>query len=81
MSDGKFLKFDEAGNAKIASALKSTKKTDHLRVTVDGERKGECRESHPPAGGAPRLAQTRESRTRQPSAGHPGGHVVGCQGL
>ncbi len=39
--DGKFLKFDEAGNAQAAAALKATKKTDHLRVTVDGERKGD----------------------------------------
>ena len=41
MTDGKFLKFDEKGNEQVAAALKSTKKTDHLRVTVDGERKGD----------------------------------------
>jgi len=41
MADGKYLKFDQAGNDQIASELKSTKKTDHLRVTVDGERKGD----------------------------------------
>ena len=41
MADGKFLKFDEKGNEQVAAALKSTKKTDHLRVTVDGERKGD----------------------------------------
>ena len=41
MADGKYLKFDEKGNEQIASELKSTKKTDHLRVTVDGERKGD----------------------------------------
>jgi len=41
MADGKFLKFDEKGNQQIASELKSTKKTDHLRVTVDGDRKGD----------------------------------------
>lgn len=41
MQDGKFLKFDQAGNDQIAQQLKSTKKTDHLRVTVDGDRKGD----------------------------------------
>ena len=35
-----FLKFDAAGNEKVAALLKSTKKTDHLRVTVEGEKKG-----------------------------------------
>ena len=38
--DGTFLKFDAAGNTQVEAALKATKKTDHLRVTVDGERKG-----------------------------------------
>jgi hypothetical protein len=38
--DGAFLAFDEAGNAKAESALKATKKKDHLRVDVDGELKG-----------------------------------------
>jgi len=41
MADGKYLKFDARGNEQIASELKSTKKTDHLRVTVDGERQGD----------------------------------------
>lgn len=41
MVDGKYLKFDEKGNEQILSELKSTKKTDHLRVTVDGDRKGD----------------------------------------
>ena len=41
MADGKYLKFDEKGNEQIASELKSTKKTDHLRVTVDGDLKGD----------------------------------------
>jgi len=41
MADGKFLKFDAKGNEQIASELKSTKKTDHLRVTVDGDRTGD----------------------------------------
>lgn len=40
-ADGKYLKFDQAGNDQVLAALKSTKKTDHLRVTVDGERKGD----------------------------------------
>ena len=41
MAGGKFLKFDAKGNEQIASELKSTKKTDHLRVTVDGDLKGD----------------------------------------
>ncbi len=40
-SDGKYLKFDQAGNDQVLAELKATKKTDHLRVTVDGERKGD----------------------------------------
>lgn len=38
-SDGKFLKFDKAGDEKATSLLKQTDKKDHLRVTVDGEEK------------------------------------------
>src|SRR5205823_14303234 len=34
--DNKFLSFDAAGNAKAVAALKATKKTDNLKVTVDG---------------------------------------------
>lgn len=40
-SDGKYLKFDQAGNDQVVAALKATKKTDHLRVTVDGDLKGD----------------------------------------
>jgi hypothetical protein len=40
-TDGTYLKFDESGNAKALAALKATKKTDHLRATVVGERSGE----------------------------------------
>ncbi|HTY42289.1 MAG TPA: hypothetical protein VMH79_10490 [Thermoanaerobaculia bacterium] len=40
-ADGKFLKFDQAGNDQIVAALKGTKKTDHLRVTVDGTLMGD----------------------------------------
>lgn len=40
-ADGTYLKFDEAGNEKAVAALKQTKKTDHLRVTVTGERDGD----------------------------------------
>ncbi|HTR02957.1 MAG TPA: hypothetical protein VMN82_07145 [Thermoanaerobaculia bacterium] len=40
-ADGKYLKFDQAGNDQILAALKGTKKTDHLRVTVDGQLKGD----------------------------------------
>ncbi len=38
--DGSFLQFDEAGNAKLTKLLRDTKRKDHLRVTVDGEQKG-----------------------------------------
>ena len=38
--DGTFLKFDAAGSEKASAALKATKKTDHLRATVEGEKKG-----------------------------------------
>jgi hypothetical protein len=40
-SDGSYLKFDEAGNAKTVAALKATKKEDHVRATVIGERSGD----------------------------------------
>ena len=40
-ADGKFLKFDAAGNAKAAEALGATKKTDHLRADVEGEHSGD----------------------------------------
>lgn len=40
-SDGNFLQFDKAGNEKALAALKTTKKTDHLRATVTGERNGD----------------------------------------
>ena len=38
--DGAFLAFDKAGNTQIEAALKATKKADHLRVDVEGEKKG-----------------------------------------
>lgn len=40
-SDKKFLKFDENGNAKIVEQLKASNQTDHLRVNVTGEVKGD----------------------------------------
>jgi len=40
-AEGGYLKFDEDGNQKTLAALKATKKTDHLRATVVGERNGE----------------------------------------
>ena len=40
-ADGHFLMLDETGNQKAVAALKSTKKTDHLRATVTGERDGD----------------------------------------
>lgn len=39
--EGAYLKFDAAGNEKTVAALKATKKADHLRATVEGERDGE----------------------------------------
>jgi hypothetical protein len=40
-ADGTYLKFDATGNEKTLAALKTTKKADHLRATVTGERDGE----------------------------------------
>jgi photosystem II stability/assembly factor-like uncharacterized protein len=39
--DGKFLKFDSAGDQETLKLLKASDKKDHLRVTVDGEEKGD----------------------------------------
>ncbi len=39
-ADGTYLKFDAAGNEKTVAALKATKKADHLRATVIGEKDG-----------------------------------------
>lgn len=39
--DGAYLKLDDAGNKLVTEALKTTKKTDHLRATVTGDRKGD----------------------------------------
>ena len=40
-SDGRFLKFDEQGNQKVADLLKASSQKDHLRVNVDGEVQGD----------------------------------------
>ncbi|HLH08985.1 MAG TPA: hypothetical protein VKW78_17230 [Terriglobales bacterium] len=40
-SDGRFLKFDAAGNQKITKLLESSKQKDHLRVNVDGQVEGD----------------------------------------
>jgi hypothetical protein len=40
-TDGKFLRFDEAGNEKALEALKKSEKNDHLRATVTGTLEGE----------------------------------------
>src|ERR1700733_13387997 len=40
-ADKKFLKFDADGNAKIVEQLKASSKTDHLRVDVSGDVKGD----------------------------------------
>lgn len=39
--EGEYLTFDAAGNEKTVAALKATRKADHLRATVIGERNGE----------------------------------------
>lgn len=40
-ADNKFLALDASGNAKAAAALKATKKTDNLMVTVEGDVQGD----------------------------------------
>lgn len=40
-ADGKYLKFDEAGNKKALEALKKSDKKDHLRATVTGTLSGD----------------------------------------
>jgi hypothetical protein len=40
-ADGKFVKFDEEGNAKALAALKTTKKDKDLKATVSGELDGD----------------------------------------
>jgi len=40
LSDDKFLKFDEAGNAKALSALKASKKESDLRAKITGTIEG-----------------------------------------
>jgi hypothetical protein len=41
MSDGKFVKFDEAGNAKAVEALKASTKEKDLKGKVTGKLDGE----------------------------------------
>jgi hypothetical protein len=40
-SEGKYMKFDEAGSKMALAELKRTEKKDHIRVNVTGEPKGE----------------------------------------
>jgi hypothetical protein len=40
-SDDKVLALDDAGNTKALAALKATKKTDNLTVTVEGDVQGD----------------------------------------
>ena len=40
-ADGKFLKFDEAGNTKALALLKDTKKESDLKATVVGSADGD----------------------------------------
>ena len=41
LSDGKFLKLDEGGNARALAALKASDKEKDLKVKVDGKLEGE----------------------------------------
>ncbi len=41
LSDGKFVKFDETGNAKTLATLKATDKEKDLKVKVNGKLDGE----------------------------------------
>jgi hypothetical protein len=41
IADGAYLKFDAAGNQKVVAALNATKKTDHLRANVTGDKDGD----------------------------------------
>jgi hypothetical protein len=41
MGDGKFMKFDEAGNAKALAVLKATKKEKDLKAKVTGTLDGD----------------------------------------
>ncbi|MGA2588613.1 MAG: hypothetical protein ABSH32_01735 [Bryobacteraceae bacterium] len=41
LADGKFVKFDEAGNAKALAALKATSKEKDLKAKVTGTLDGE----------------------------------------
>jgi len=41
LSDGKFLKLDEGGNAKALAALKASEKEKDLKVKVNGKLDGE----------------------------------------
>ncbi len=41
LADGKFMKFDEAGNAKALSALKATSKEKDLKAKVSGTLDGD----------------------------------------
>lgn len=40
-ADGKFIKFDDAGNTKALAALKATSKEKDLKATVNGTMDGE----------------------------------------
>ena len=40
-ADGTYLKFDAQGNEKAIAALNASHATDHLRVTVTGDREGD----------------------------------------
>lgn len=39
--DGQYLKFDGKGNREVMEVLQNSKKKDHLRVSVSGEREGD----------------------------------------
>ena len=41
VDNGKFIKFDAKGNQEVLKELKASHETDHLRVNVNGEVKGD----------------------------------------
>jgi hypothetical protein len=40
-ADGKYLKLDDEGSAKLLDLLKASDKKDHIRVNIEGEKSGD----------------------------------------
>jgi hypothetical protein len=40
-ADGKYLKLDDDGSAKLLELLKASDKKDHIRVNIEGEKSGD----------------------------------------